>query len=93
MKLTSNTGIFTLQRISTKILLLPINEFVFVCLLLNEPDVTVYKYCLLTFAPTTTTKNLNPPKTLEVPYQISRKSNCSKTNPFLRNVVKWSDTL
>ena len=41
VKLTSNAAIFTLQGISTKILLLLMNESVFVCLLLNEPDVTV----------------------------------------------------
>ena len=48
-------------------------ESIFVCFFLIEPDVTFCRHCLLTFAPTTTLRNLNPAKKLEVSYQISTK--------------------
>ena len=48
-------------------------ESIFVCLFLIEPGVTFCRYFLLTFAPTTTLKNFNPTKTVQVSYQISTK--------------------
>ena len=48
-------------------------ESIFVFLFLIEPDVTFCSYSVLTFARTTTLKNLIPRKTLVVSYQISTK--------------------
>ena len=48
-------------------------ESIFVCLFLIELDVIFCRYCLLTFAPTTTLKNFDPTKDIEVSYQIPQK--------------------
>ena len=41
-------------------------ESIFVCLFLIELDMTFCRYCLLTFAPTTTLKNFDPIKDISV---------------------------
>ena len=59
-------------------------ESIFVCLFLIEPDMTFCRYCLLTFAPTTTLKSFNPTKDIrKVSYQISINELLQKLNYVL----------